>query len=140
MNPHFILGHLLILWLWISSPFVSKYSSKIQTLKYTYLWFSSPISGHLVQASLVAQTFKNLHAMWETQVRYLGRKIPWRRERQSTPVFLPGEFHWQRRLASYSAWGCKESDATELLTHTQSRESKLCQRRKSVVTVLTGKD
>jgi len=21
------------------------------------------------------------------------RKIPWRRERQSTPVFLPGEFH-----------------------------------------------
>ena len=140
MNPHFILGHLLILWLWISSPFVSKYSSKIQTLKYTYLWFSSPISGHLVQASLVAQTFKNLHAMWETQVRYLGRKIPWRREWQSTPVFLPGEFHWQRRLASYSAWGCKESDATELLTHTQSRESKLCQRRKSVVTVLTGKD
>ena len=140
MNPHFILGHLLILWLWISSPFVSKYSSKIQTLKYTYLWFSSPISGHLVRASLVAQTFKNLHAMWETQVQYLGRKIPWRREWQSTPVFLPGEFHWQRSLASYSAWGCKESDAAELLTHTQSRESKLCQRRKSVVTVLTGKD
>ena len=26
-------------------------------------------------------------------------KIPWRRERQPTPVFLPGEFHGQRSLA-----------------------------------------
>ena len=25
-------------------------------------------------------------------------KIPWRRERQLTPVFLPGEFHGQRSL------------------------------------------
>ena len=29
------------------------------------------------------------------------RKILWRREWQSTPVFLPGEFHEQRSLASY---------------------------------------
>ena len=27
------------------------------------------------------------------------RKIPWRREWQSTPVFLPGEFHGQRSLS-----------------------------------------
>ena len=26
----------------------------------------------------------------------------WRRERQSTPVFLPGESYWQRNLAGYS--------------------------------------
>ena len=26
------------------------------------------------------------------------RKILWRRKWQSTPVFLPGEFHGQRRL------------------------------------------
>ena len=32
--------------------------------------------------------------------------IPWRRERLPTPVFLPGEFHGQRRLAGYSPWGC----------------------------------
>ena len=43
-------------------------------------------------------------------------KIPWRREWQSTPVFLPGEFHGQRSLAGYSSWGCKESDTTEQLT------------------------
>jgi len=32
-------------------------------------------------------------------------KIPWRREWQPTPVFLPGEFHGQRSLAGYSLWG-----------------------------------
>ena len=33
---------------------------------------------------------------------------------QSTPVFLPGEFHGQRSLAGYSPWGHKESDTTEV--------------------------
>ena len=31
-------------------------------------------------------------------------KIPWRREWQPTPVFLPGEFHGWRSLAGYSPW------------------------------------
>ena len=31
---------------------------------------------------------------------------------QSTPVFLPGESHGQRRLAGYSPWGHKHSDTT----------------------------
>ena len=44
------------------------------------------------------------------------RKIPWRREWQLTPVFLPGEFHGQRSLEGYSPWGCKELDTTERLT------------------------
>ena len=29
------------------------------------------------------------------------------------PVFLPGKFHEQRKLAGYSQWGHKESDTTE---------------------------
>ena len=33
-------------------------------------------------------------------------KIPWRREWQSTPVFMPGEFHGQRSLASCRRQGC----------------------------------
>ena len=45
----------------------------------------------------------------------LGRKIPWRRDRLSTPVFLPGESHGERSLVDYSPWGCKESDTTEQL-------------------------
>ena len=39
-------------------------------------------------------------------------KIPWRREWQPTPVFLPGKSHGPGKLASWSPWGCKESDMT----------------------------
>ena len=37
------------------------------------------------------------------------------KEIATTPVFLPGEFHGQRSLVSYSPWGCKKSDMTEWL-------------------------
>ena len=43
-------------------------------------------------------------------------KIPWRRKWQSSPVFLPGEFHGQRSLVGYSPWGRKESNRGEWLT------------------------
>ena len=36
-------------------------------------------------------------------------KIPWRREQQPTPVFLPGESHGHRSLAGYGSQGLKES-------------------------------
>ena len=42
-------------------------------------------------------------------------KIPRRREWLCTLVFLPGEFHGQRRLMG--PWGHKESDTTEQLTY-----------------------
>ena len=35
------------------------------------------------------------------------KKIPWRRKWQPTPVFWPGEFHGQRRLAGYNPWGSR---------------------------------
>ena len=54
--------------------------------------------------------------MQETQFNPWIRKIPWRREWQPTPVFLPGKFYGQRSLVSYRAWGCKELDRTEQLT------------------------
>ena len=43
-------------------------------------------------------------------------KILWRRARQPTPVFLPGESHGQRSLVGYSPWGHKESDMTEVIS------------------------
>ena len=43
-------------------------------------------------------------------------KIPWKRERLPTPVFLPGEFHGERSLVGYSPQGRKELDMTEQLT------------------------
>ena len=42
-------------------------------------------------------------------------KIPWRREWQPTPLFLPEELPGQRSLAGYSPWGCKELGPTERL-------------------------
>ena len=71
-------------------------------------------------ASLLAQMVKNpsiihYNASIMQFVLSLGREDPWRK-RQPTPVFLPGEFHGQRILVSYSPRGPKESDTTERLT------------------------
>ena len=55
-------------------------------------------------ASFKLKSFLFAASMWKTWVG----KIPWRREKLPTPVFLPGEFH-----GLYSPWGCKESDMTE---------------------------
>ena len=67
--------------------------------------------------SLVAQLIKIPPTMWETSVRSLGWEDPWRREKLTTPVFWPGEFHgvtksWTRlsdfhfhRLLGISTWG-----------------------------------
>ena len=42
----------------------------------------------LIWASLVAQLVKNWPAMQETLVQFLVGKIPWRRDRLPTPIFL----------------------------------------------------
>ena len=49
----------------------------------------------------------------ETQIQSLGQEDSPGEGWQPTPVFLTGKFHGQRSLASYSQWGCKESDTTE---------------------------
>ena len=64
-------------------------------------------------ASLVAQMVKNLPAVQETWVLSPGEG-----NGNSTPVFLPGEFHGQRSLAGYSSWDRKDMDTTERLTLT----------------------
>ena len=46
---------------------------------------------------------KNLSTVQET----------WRRERLPTLVFLPGEFHAQKRLVGYSHGDHKDLDTTE---------------------------
>ena len=62
------------------------------------LQIGSSIWSESESSSLVTQMVKNLPAMQETRIpsQPIG-KIPWRREWQPTPVFLPGEFHGQNR-------------------------------------------
>ena len=68
------------------------------------------------RASLAAQSVKNLPAVQETRVRFLGWEDPWRRKWQPTPVIFPGKSHGQRSLVCCSPWGHKESGMTEQLT------------------------
>ena len=57
---------------------------------------------------------KSQPTVWETQVRTLGWEDPLEKEWQPTLVHLPGKSHGWRRLAGYSPWGLKESEAIEL--------------------------
>ena len=46
------------------------------------------------RASLVAQTVKNLPAMWETQVRSLGQEDPLEKEMATHSSILAWEIPW----------------------------------------------
>ena len=74
----------------------------------------------LCWASLVAQTVKNLPAMWETWIWSLGLEDHWRRAWKPASAFSPGKFHGQRSLVGYTLWGHKESDMTEWLSPAHS--------------------
>jgi len=56
----------------------------------------------LLEHALVAQTVKNLPAMREAWVQSLDWEDLLEK---GMAVFLPGELHGQRSLASYSPWG-----------------------------------
>ena len=71
---------------------------------------SHKMEGSFGEMSLVTQMVKNLPAMRETQVGSLGSPGEW----HPTPVFLPGEFHGQKSLTTYSPRGHKGSDMTEI--------------------------
>ena len=57
------------------------------------------------EASLIAQSVKNLPAVQETGVRFLGWEDPLEKEMAAHSSILPGESHRQRSLAGYSPWG-----------------------------------
>ena len=63
--------------------------------------------------SSVVKNPPTVQKMQEKGVNPWDGKIPWRRARQPTPVFLSGESHGQRSLVGYSPHGHKESDTTE---------------------------
>ena len=87
-----------LFYLWISVIFISKHHFGPSLLGSMTKWISK-------NSSLVAQMV-NLQCRRPGFDPWVG-KIPWRREWQPTPLFLPGEFHGQRRLVGYSPWGCK---------------------------------
>ena len=67
-------------------------------------------------ASLVAESVKNLPAMWETSVPSLGWEDPLEEGMVTHSSILAGEPHGQRNLVGYRPWGQRESDMTEVLS------------------------
>ena len=65
--------------------------------------------------SLVPQTVKNLPAVQEAQVRYLGWEDSMEKGMVTYSSILPREFHGQRSLAGYSSWCPIQLHMTELL-------------------------
>ena len=76
--------------------------------------------GYLLQysqASLMAQTVKNLPAMQETWVQSLGQEDPPEEVTATHSSILAWRIpHGQRSLVGYSPWDRKESDMTERLS------------------------
>ena len=58
-------------------------------------------------ASLVVQLIKNLCAMQETRVQFLGWEDPLEKEMATHSSILAWRIHGQRSLAGYSLQGCK---------------------------------
>ena len=58
----------------------------------------------------MAQRVKHLSAMQETQVQSLGQEDPpWRKARQPTPVFLPGESLWTKEPGGLQSMGTQRA-------------------------------
>ena len=78
--------------------------------------------SRIAGSHLVAQIVKNLPAVCRLRFNSWVRKIPWRRERLSTLVFLPRKSNGKRSLVGYSPWSLKELDTTEWLTLTFTKK------------------
>ena len=63
------------------------------------------IVEHSLQGSLVAQTIKHLHAMWETWVRSLGWEDPLEKEMATHSNTLAWEIPWMEEPGRLQSMG-----------------------------------
>ena len=68
------------------------------------------------RASLDTHIGKNLPAMRETRVQFLGWENPLEKGMATHCSIFAGKSHGQRSLVGYSPWGHKEYNTTEWLT------------------------
>ena len=112
------ISHNLFILLWMGIGLFS-FGGTFLSIPYNQLSYACPFRQICMDSFidfLSGSAVNNMPAMPEM----LGRcrfnpwiwKMPWRRKRQPTPVFLPGKSLGQRGLECYSPWGCKELDTT----------------------------
>ena len=73
------------------------------------------LGASIYWASLVAQTVKNLPAMWETWVHFLGWEDALEKGTATHSSVLAQEFPWTEEPDGLQSRGHKESDTTERL-------------------------
>ena len=66
-----------------------------------------------MQISLVAQTVKNLPAMWESRVHSLGTEDPLEKGMATYSSILAWRIPWTEEPGGLQFMGLKESDMTE---------------------------
>ena len=71
---------------------------------------------YMLQLNIPLQNFLILNSSKRPGFDLWIKKIPWIKEWQPTPVFLPEESHGQKSLAGYSPWDRKKSNTTERQT------------------------
>ena len=89
-----------------ASPYWFSVVSSLVDAPFPWLWCSTSLSV-IAEASLVAQTVKNLPAMQETWVRSLGWEDPLEKGMATRSSILAWRIHGQRSLVGYSPWGHK---------------------------------
>ena len=82
-------------------------------------WFEN--STHQSQASLVAQTLRNLPAVQETQVRSLGCEDPLEKEMATHSSVLAWEIPWMEAQGVANRWTRLNDWHTHAHTHTHTR-------------------
>ena len=78
------------------------------------------------EASLVAQTVKNLPTMWETWVQSLSWEDPLEKEMTTHSTIRAWRIPWREEPDGFSPWGHTELDTTEPLTLTIELAPVLC--------------
>ena len=87
-----------------------------------YMYTDTASQPYIYIASQVALLVKNPHAKARDAGDPWVEKIPWRRAWQSTPVFLPGEFHRQKEPGGLQSMGWQRvgHDWARARTHTHT--------------------
>ena len=99
-------------------PMGSQELDTTQQLNYYYYYYDSKYLGELSGKDSACQCRSHRKGGFHPW----GRKSPWRRKWQPTPVFLLGKSHGQRSLVGYCPWGRKESDTTEVTQQQQQQQ------------------